>query len=822
MGKGILSSILFLLLLQSNKIASQNDTSFWFAAPFITPDSWWRDDIKLQISTFSAPTTTVRIRQPGALAPNKYDTTIIISANSSFNYVFWRDKLATLTNTGFDSLETRPSNTVVPYGLYISSTSKINVVYNILSRAPGYFNTETFSLKGQNALGNYFMCPFQTKQNNQTVTNLAGTPPGIVQPKQQINIVASKPNTIIWINPKCAVIGNPANVSYSVVLNNLGDAFTIENSVQTSTVAGSNLSGTEITSNKPIAITLADDAVKSVTGCTDLIGDQIVPLTAIGKDYILVKGFLNSPEPEGAFILATQNSTSLTINDGVTTTTVINKGDTYHYKTTQDVTYINSDKKIYCLQLTGNGCDYASDFVPPINCSGSNVVSFTRNTPQNFYLDVICNNAATSTFTINNSLLSVTIPVLASSFTVVPGTATLAGGPYYGARLSLNSTTLLPIGSYTIANSSNVFALGICDGGATTGNVFHYSSDFQNFFSVAVTSTINSVCVSSANTLNLTGSVLGAVNSGTWTTANGSGTFGVYTSTLNTIATTYTLSNADTLLPSLKFYFTSIGVCNSKRDSLIVQIYQRPQITTIGNFSVNNTVPSITLSGTVTNAVSGIWSGGNGGTFAGSGPITNYTMVAADFSIGSGTFALASQSVLPGCLNASKTITFTFYTPQPINAIANPPQICVGQNATISANGAVSYTWTPSIPLNGIVSPSINTSYTVVGVGANTSTNVSVVTLSVDLCTGIASSQINELDNIKIHPNPSAGIFNVNCNIDSDNLVIEVYNALGQKILDEKILSENTIIDLSKYTKGIYYLKVISFQKQEVFKLIKE
>jgi hypothetical protein len=140
----------------------------------------------------------------------------------------------------------------------------------------------------------------------------------------------------------------------------------------------------------------------------------------------------------------------------------------------------------------------------------------------------------------------------------------------------------------------------------------------------------------------------------------------------------------------------------------------------------------------------------------------------------------------------------------------------------MSANGAVSYTWTPPIPLNGIVSPSVNTSYTVVGVGANTSTNVSVVTLSVDLCTGVTNFISDQVNTIKIHPNPSSGIFNINCTIDFDNLVLEVYNALGQKILDQKILSENTNIDLSKYSRGIYYLKIIGADKQEVFKIIKD
>lgn len=816
MKKILLNLSLFIFLIFGNNLSAQIDTSFWFAAPFVSPDNSMRNPIILQISALSS-SATVKVRQPAAIAPNKYDTTFVVAANTTFTYTFWRDALTNLTNLGYDSLETRPSNTVVPYGLYVSSSANIHVVYNILTTGN---NPESFSLKGQNALGTSFMCPFQTTRYNQTLFNLANTPVGIIQPKQQINIVASKANTIVWITPKCNTIGNLANITYSIILNNPGDAYTIENAVQTTSIAANNLSGTEITSNKPIAVTIADDSVRSTSGCFDLIGDQLIPVSVTSLDYIFVKGTLNAPEPEGAYIVGTQNNTQITVNDGVITTTVINKGDTYHYKATQDLTYINANKKVACLQLTGLFCEYSSDFIPQINCAGSNFVSFARTIPQTFNLFLVCSNGGQNTFTLSNAAATITVPITAANFTLAPGTATLPGGPYYGARINLTPAAL-PVGSYTIGNNSTAFQMSILEGGNTSGNFYHYTTSFSNGVNVAVTSTLNSICMPT-KTIALSGNVYGSSLTNSWTVANGSGTFGAYTSSLNTISTTYTLSNADTLLPNIKFYFTSVGPCNSVSDSITIQIYQRPQITTVGNFSVNNTVSSIALSGTVTNAVSGIWSGGNGGAFAGPGPTTTYTMVAADFSIGSGIFALTTQSVLPGCLNTSKSVTVTFFSPPSINLIANPPQICVGQTASMSANGAANYTWTPTIPVNGIVSPMVNTSYTVVASAANTSTNMAVITLSVDLCTGFTNFISGQANTIKIHPNPSTGVFNINCTIDSDNLVLEVYNALGQKILDQKITSENTSIDLSKYANGIYYLKIIGADKQEVFKLIKE
>lgn len=665
----------------------QIDTSFWFAAPWVTPDHHWKDNYVLHISTFNVPSTTVRLRQPSAVTPNKYDTTIVIGPNQTFNYIFWRDKLASPTNLAFDSLEVRPANSVLPYGLYISSTSNITLVYDVVTRAPQFYNPETFSLKGQNGLGTEFVCPFQTKWFNQTLGGDLNGDGVVTQPKQQINIVASKPNTVVWITPKCNVVGHPANITYSVMLVNYGDCYTIENAVQNTNVAGNNLSGTVVVADKPISVTVADDSVRGVTGCFDLMGDQIVPVDIVGTDYILNKGFMNAPEPEGAYIVGTDNFTQLTINDGVTTTTLINKGDTYHYKTTQPLTYVNATKPVYCLHATGTGCELGEALLPPLNCAGSNLVAFSRNTPQNFYLNILCKNGSQSTFTLNNSSSSVTVPITAANFTVVPGTATLSGGPFYGAQLNLQNTATLPIGSYTIGNNTDVFALGILDGGATTGGLFHYMSSFLRKTFVT-TASVSPVCVGQSPTVALTGTVSGGAITGVWTTANGTGTFAPYTSTVNTISTTYTLSTNDTLQTSIKFYLTSTGNCTPKTDSIIVPVNQRPKVFvgSVSSMCKNNLQP-IVLTGTVSNALGGTWSGGNGGAFGSPGVNTTYTPSAADLAANSITLTLTTSGPLAGCVNSAKSVTVGFV--DPLTVSAGPSTYVCTNSQSLVLNGSV-------------------------------------------------------------------------------------------------------------------------------------
>ncbi len=662
---------------------AQIDTAFWFAAPWVTPDHWWKDSIYMRFA--GTPGTTVKMRQPAIVGTNKYDTTFTIPPTGVFNYMFWRDRFASPTNFGFDSLETRPANTVVPYGLYISANANITAVYDVVTRWPNYYNTETFSLKGQNGLGLEFVCPFQTIYFNQSISDLNGD--GIAtQPKQQINIVASKPNTVVWITPRTNVVGHPANISYSISLINKGDSYTIENTVQNTNVAGNNLSGTIVVADKPISVTVADDSAKSpVNGCYDLMGDQIVPVDIVGTNYIFNKGQLNASMNESSFIVATENFTQLSVitSTAAPTTVLINKGDTYQVPLTTALTYVVANKNVYALHASGFGCELGEALLPPLNCAGSKIVPFSRNSAQRFALNILCKNGSQSTFTLNGSTTSVT----ATSFTQVPGTATLQGGPFWGAQVNLNSISVLPIGSYTIGNNTDEFALGVFDGDFGSGGLFHYMSSFLRRTTVQ-TNTIAPICANTP-TVSLNGSITGGAITGIWTTANGTGSFGAYTSTLNTVSTVYNLSTADTSLTSIKFYLTSTGNCKPVKDSVTVLVNQRPiiNVTSTNSLQCKNNVQPFSLSGSVINATSGSWSGGNGGAFSNVGLTPTYTPSPNDIINGTITFTFTSQGPKPGCANVSKTYTVGF---------VNPPSVNAGPDITICTN-------TQSFVLNGSV-----------------------------------------------------------------------------------------------------------------------
>lgn len=647
---------------------AQIDTTFYFAAPWVTPDHWWRDPIAFHFSTFSNP-TTINLRQPAGT----YDTTFTVPANTLFT------KYVTHLLQTFDVLESKPADAILTTGFEITSDYPITVVYDIITRPTNYYNPETYSLKGQNGMGYEFVTPFQTLWDNKTLTGDLNGDAVITQPYQQFQVVATEDNTIVWITPACDIIGHPAGETFSITLPFKGCVYTAQNVTQNTNVYGNNMAGSIVVADKPVSVTVSDDSVNPAGGggCYDLMGDQIVPTDVIGTDYIVNKGDLNAGSDESIFVVATENFTTINIDDGVTTASVIiNQGDTYQFSITQQLTYVTADKNVYLLHMSGYGCELGEAILPPLNCAGSDQISFARANSQAFYLNITVPSGSEGNFTLNGSTTLIT----AADFSPVPGTA----GAWMGTQKLFN-TTDVPVGTANlITNSTDLFSLGIFNGGPTTGCLYHYLSSFLR--RVYVDAGLDTTLCTGTATIDLVGSVSGGTTTGLWTVLDGTNTIPSPTN----LTTTYTPTASDFAQGYLTFVLESTGNCDPRYDTMKVTFIESPVVDAgLDDVYCKNNVGTIPLNGTLAYAVGSEWSGGTGGSFADISDLsTTYTPSPTDLAADSILIFLTSSGSFFSCPNDEDTLVIYFTNPPTV--VAGPDQVVCSSDSLVTLNGLVS------------------------------------------------------------------------------------------------------------------------------------
>jgi len=446
---------------------AQTDTAFWFAAPDVS--SFMNDDrpIFFRITSYQQP-CNITISQPagGGLVTQTFS--MAANTTQSVDLTTW-----------INSIECGPGNVIQNKGIKITSDNPVAVYYEANANGP---NPELFALKGRNALGNEFYISSQNILNN---SNLY-TP----VPFSSFNIVASQDNTNITITPTKNIVGHLANIPFAITLNK-GQTYA---AIATSQVAAQHLDGSYVNSTKPIAITLGDDLLDGgpVFGgfCQDLAGDQTVPANITGTEYIAIKSSLSSPFDK-VFITATQNATSVS-QDGVFVTN-LNAGQSTQLTISNASSYIQTSAPSYAYQLSGVGCEVGSAVLPKITCTGSSSVSIARSTVEAFTLSLLVKNGGQGNFLVNNLAGVIT----AAQFAVVPST----GGLWYFAKVAL------PLASYPngsiirVTNSSNIFQLGVLQGGTASGTAFGYFSDF-NSLQAHASAAVTTLCVGSNVQLN--------------------------------------------------------------------------------------------------------------------------------------------------------------------------------------------------------------------------------------------------------------------------------------------------------------------------------
>ncbi len=643
---------------------AQSGTEFWFAPPDITDlhHSPGGEPLYLTLSSNGAA-ATVTISQPANPTFNGGAPIVVnVPANQSVRVNLTPHKSV---------LETRPTNTICNTGLRIVSTSSITCYYECANTN----NTDIWALKGPNSLGTEFYIPlhkYAPFYNH-----------GFATPHYafaSFDICATQNNTEVTIYSPTPVDGYPALSQFTITLNQ-GQTYSCGWTGVNYHLPSTHPSGAVVLSDKPVTVSIKDDSNHNTSGsCYDIMGDQIVPVDVLGTDYVAVKGSLNATGDESMFVLATQNNTKIYVDGSSTPVATLFAGESYRIdmdhlsgSSTSNSLYMHSSKPVYAMHVTGFGCEMGMAQLPPLNCAGSQALNFARTSSENFYITLLCRTTAVNAFTITGSGTATIDP---SAFVTVPGT----GGEWQAARITYNTTQVPVDSTFRVTNSVDVFALGIGNGGASSGCRYGYFSEFVAPISVNA-GIDQTICANTDATLS--GLIAGGTTTGIWTTS-GSGTFTPSDTDLNAI---YTPSAGDAAVGFVTLTLTSTGACNPVSDQMILTIAPAPVPNAGADITLCSNNAQVELTGTVANATGGVWTGGSGTFIPGNNVLTTvYHPTAAEIT--SGNLVLTLTTTGNGlCSPATDNIIITF-TPAP-TVNAGPNQTKCGNNAATTLAGSV-------------------------------------------------------------------------------------------------------------------------------------
>lgn len=424
--------LLFLSCLCSFLAKAQIDKIFWYAAPEVEAKHG-DEPLVLRFTSFDLPATvTISFPANPAVVPQ----IISLKANSTQSF--------DLTNYK-SLLENNTPNTVANKGLLIESTAEITAYYEVNNKN----NPDIFALKGRNGLGFEFYTPFQNTLNNYDNDNDAQ----IFTSYSSIDIVATEDSTQLIITPTIDVLGKLANVSDTVMLNR-GQTYSVRAEGPLNT---QHPVGTHIKSNKRIAVTIKDDSVYKGSSY-DLIGDQLIPVNVLGKEYLLSSG--------RGYVLAIKNNTEISYSD---TTVVLNKGKQHYIPDISAPTLIQSSEPVYVLQISylPDSNELGGAILPPLGCTGSKKIAVTKSQEGKFILLIVVKSGSEGDFTLNGNKKIIS----ASRFSPVSADWSFA---------QVDMTNILSYEQlFLIENTSADFHLGIINSDNDgLGTRFGYFSDF--------------------------------------------------------------------------------------------------------------------------------------------------------------------------------------------------------------------------------------------------------------------------------------------------------------------------------------------------------
>ncbi len=144
-----------------------------------------------------------------------------------------------------------------------------------------------------------------------------------------------------------------------------------------------------------------------------------------------------------------------------------------------------------------------------------------------------------------------------------------------------------------------------------------------------------------------------------------------------------------------------------------------------------------------------------------------------------------------------------------VTAVSSTTLLCTGQTATLTAGGASTYTWsTTATTASIVISPTVTTSYTVIGTATNGCANIAVSTQSVTTCAGGIAEVSSNRSGLIVYPNPNNGSFVIEPN-NTTKQTVQIYDVTGKLVLTQTINGKTTI-DAGSLNEGIYNISLLN------------
>ncbi len=231
--------------------------------------------------------------------------------------------------------------------------------------------------------------------------------------------------------------------------------------------------------------------------------------------------------------------------------------------------------------------------------------------------------------------------------------------------------------------------------------------------------------------------------------------------------------------------------------------------TAVANLTVNAN-PTITVnSGAI--CTGGIFTITPGGastyTIQGGNAVVSPTVNTTYTVIGTSSFGCVSQNAATSSLTVNPNPTIT----------VNSGTICSGGVFTITPGGASTYIIAGG---SAVVSPTVNTNYTILGVSSVgcISQNAATSSVYVAVCTGI-NEHNGVFAELSIYPNPYTETFTIDLPISADVLI---RSSLGEIIYYEKLIAGKTQINMQNYASGVYFVEISNSENKINYKVIKQ